>query len=81
MIQPPLDARGKKDGFNVIYNLNDLGFPFIYSSLFTNSKTQRGRPQVVQRMVAALAEAVYFVEKNPDRAMASVTTRLSRPMM
>jgi ABC-type nitrate/sulfonate/bicarbonate transport system substrate-binding protein len=72
VIQPPLDARGKKDGFNVIYNLNDLGFPFIYSSLFTNSRTLKERPQVVQKMVAALAEAVHFVEKNPDRAMASV---------
>jgi ABC-type nitrate/sulfonate/bicarbonate transport system substrate-binding protein len=72
LIQPPLDARGKKDGFNVIYNLNDLGLPFIYSSLFTNSKTLRERPALVQKTVAALAEAVYFVEKNPEQAMASV---------
>jgi ABC-type nitrate/sulfonate/bicarbonate transport system substrate-binding protein len=81
VIQPPLDARGKKDGFNVIYNLNDLGFPFIYSSLFTNSKTLKERSPVVQKMVAALAEAVQFVEKNPDRAMASVgkTLRINDP--
>ena len=72
LIQPPLDARGKKDGFNVIYNLNDLGFPFIYSSLFTNSKTFKERPAVVQKVVAALAESVHFVEKNPEPAMASV---------
>src|SRR5207249_4043111 len=38
LIQPPLDARGRKDGFNIIYNLNDLGLPFIYSSLFASSK-------------------------------------------
>lgn len=72
LIQPPLDARGKKDGFNVIYNLNDLGLPFIYSSLFTNAKTLRDRPAVVQKAVAALAESVYFVEKNPEQGMASV---------
>jgi NitT/TauT family transport system substrate-binding protein len=72
VIQPPLDARGKKDGFNVIYNLNDLGFPFIYSSLFTNSKTFKERPNIVQKVVATLAESVYFVEKNPQRAMAAV---------
>ncbi len=72
VIQPPLDARGKKDGFNVIYNLNDLGFPFIYSSLFTNSRTMKDRPAVVQKVVAALAESVYFVEKNPEQAMAAV---------
>ncbi len=72
LIQPPLDARGKKDGFNVIYNLNDLGFPFIYSSLFTNSRMLRENPALVQKAVAVFAEAVYFVEKNPERAMASV---------
>jgi ABC-type nitrate/sulfonate/bicarbonate transport system substrate-binding protein len=72
LIQPPLDARGKKDGFNVIYNLKDLGLPFIYSSLFTNSRTLKDRPAVVQKIIAALAESVHFVEKNPEAAMASV---------
>ena len=72
LIQPPLDARGRKDGFNVIYNLNDLGLPFIYSSLFTSSKTWKEKPAVVQKVVAALAESIYFVEKNPELAMASV---------
>ena len=32
----------------------------------------RERPEIVQRMVAAFAEIVYFVEKNPDKAKASV---------
>jgi NitT/TauT family transport system substrate-binding protein len=72
LIQPPLDARGRKDGFNVIYNLNDLGLPFIYSSLFASGKTWKERPAVVQKTVAALAESVHFVEKNPELAMAAV---------
>jgi ABC-type nitrate/sulfonate/bicarbonate transport system substrate-binding protein len=72
LIQPPLDARGKKDGFNILYNLNDLGLPWIYSSLFANGKSWKERPAVVQKVVAALAESVYFVEKNPELAMASV---------
>jgi len=81
LIQPPLDARGRKDGFNVIYNLNDLGLPFIYSSLFASAKTWKEKPAVVQKAVAALAESVYFVEKNPELAMASVgkTLRLKDP--
>jgi ABC-type nitrate/sulfonate/bicarbonate transport system substrate-binding protein len=81
LIQPPLDARGRKDGFNIIYNLNDLGLPFIYSSLFASGKTWKERPAVVQKVVAALAESVYFVEKNPELAMASVgkTLRMKDP--
>src|SRR6266478_2782945 len=35
-VTPPLDARGRKDGLNVIYNLKDLNLPFIYSSVHTN---------------------------------------------
>ena len=71
-VGPPLDVRGKKDGFNLIYNLNDLGIPFIYSSLHTNSKILKEQPGLVQRFVAGLAEAIHFVEKNPDKAKASI---------
>lgn len=70
---PPMDARAKKDGFNIVYHLNDLGLPAIYSSLHTNAKTIRGRRQTVQRFVAALAESVKFVEDNPEKAKASVS--------
>jgi NitT/TauT family transport system substrate-binding protein len=69
---PPMDARGRKDGFNLVYHLNDLGLPAIYSSLHTNAKTLRERRQIVQRMVAALAESVKFVEDNPEKAKAAV---------
>jgi NitT/TauT family transport system substrate-binding protein len=69
---PPMDARGRKDGFNLIYHMNDLGLPAIYSSLHTNAKSLRERRPMVQRFVAALAEAVKFVEDNPEKAKASV---------
>jgi NitT/TauT family transport system substrate-binding protein len=72
IVTPPLDVRGKRDGFNLIYKLNDLNLPFLYSSLHTNPKTIQERPQLVQRFVAAMAESVQFVEKNPDKAKASV---------
>ena len=72
LVTPPFDVRAKHDGFNVIYRLIDLEIPFIYSSLMTNYKMLRERPEIVQRMVAALAEAVYFVEKNPEKAKAAI---------
>jgi NitT/TauT family transport system substrate-binding protein len=72
LVTPPLDVRAKRDGFNVIYRLIDLDIPFIYSSLLTSYKMLRERPATVQRMVAALAETVYFVEKNPDKAKAAI---------
>ena len=72
-VTPPLDARGKKDGLNLIFNLKDLNLPFIYSSIHTNPKTLKERPQLVQRFVAAVAESVHFAEKNPDKAKAALS--------
>ena len=72
IITPPLDVRAKNEGYNVMYRLIDLNIPFIYSSLHTSYKMLREKPEIVQRMVAALAEIVYFVEKNPDKAKASI---------
>jgi len=72
IITPPLDVRAKNEGFNVLYRLIDLNLPFIYSSLETSHRMFRDRPEIVQRMVAAVAEIVHFVEKNPDKAKASM---------
>ena len=63
VVTPPLDVRAKNDGFNVLYRLVDLDLPFIYSSVHASSKILRERPEVVQRVVAAFAEAIFFMEK------------------
>lgn len=73
IITPPLDVRAKNEGYNVMYRLIDLNIPFIYSSLHTSYKMLRERPDIVQRMVAAFAEIIHFVEKNPDKAKAAVS--------
>src|SRR5262245_11702590 len=72
VITPPLDVRAKNDGFNAIFRLVDLDIPFIYSSLHASTRTIRERPETIQRMVAAFAEALKFVEKNPVKAKAAI---------
>ena len=76
LVTPPLDVRGRRDGFNLVYRLNDLGVPALYSSLHANAKSLKERPVVTQRFVAALAETIHFVEKNPDRGKAAVSKAL-----
>lgn len=76
LVTPPLDVRGRRNGFNLVYRLNDLALPAIYSSLHSNAKTLRERPLLAQRWTAALAESVHFVEKNPDRGKAAVSKAL-----
>lgn len=68
LLTPPLDVRAKRDGYHLIFNLQELDVPSIYSSILTNLKTLKERPQLVQRFVAAMAETIYFVENNPDKA-------------
>jgi ABC-type nitrate/sulfonate/bicarbonate transport system substrate-binding protein len=77
VVTPPLDARAKREGLNVIYHLDDLNLPSIYSSMFVNDRMIRERPAIVQKFVAAIAEAIHFVEKNPDKAKASVSKVLA----
>jgi ABC-type nitrate/sulfonate/bicarbonate transport system substrate-binding protein len=72
VITPPLDVRAKNEGYNIVYRLIDLDIPFIYSSLHATSQTIRERPEVVQRMVAALAEAISYTERKPGRAKAAI---------
>ena len=76
LVTPPLDVRGRRNGFNLVYRLNDLGVPAVYSSLHTNAKSLKERPALVQKWVAALAEAIHFVEKNPDKGKATVSKAL-----
>ena len=72
VITPPLDVRARNDGFNVLYRLIDLDIPFIYSSLHASSRSVRDRPEMVQRMVAAFAEAINFVDRNPVKAKGAI---------
>jgi ABC-type nitrate/sulfonate/bicarbonate transport system substrate-binding protein len=50
--------------------------PAVYSSLHTNAKTVRERPLLAQKWVAALAESIQFVERNPDKGKAAVSKAL-----
>jgi ABC-type nitrate/sulfonate/bicarbonate transport system substrate-binding protein len=72
VITPPLDVRAKSDGYNALYRLIDLDIPFLYSSLHASTRAIRERPEMVQRMVAAFAEAIHFADKHPAKAKAAI---------
>jgi len=76
-VTPPLDARARRDGLNVIYHMDELNLPAIYSSAFTSNRYLKEHPDAVQKFVAALAETIHFVEHNPDKAKASVGKALA----
>jgi len=75
-VTPPMDVRARR-GYSIIYNLNKLDVPAIYSSMFTNSESPKEPSGLVPRFVAALAEAVHFLEMNPNRGKADLSKVLS----
>jgi NitT/TauT family transport system substrate-binding protein len=72
VVTPPLDVRARNEGYTVLYRLIELDLPFIYSSVHAGTRTLKEKPELVQRVVAALGETMHFVDKNPDRAKASI---------
>jgi NitT/TauT family transport system substrate-binding protein len=73
VIPSPLDVRARNDGFNVLLRLINLDIPFVYSSVHASSRAIRERPEMVQRMVAAFAEAIHFVDNNPRKTKAVIS--------
>src|SRR5258708_486818 len=65
-VTPPLEVQARLDGLNVIYSLKSLPMPFIYSAVHTNARTLRDRPQLAQKFVAAMAEAVHYIDQHKD---------------
>jgi NitT/TauT family transport system substrate-binding protein len=76
-VTPPLEVQARLDGLNVIYSLKSLPMPFIYSAVHTNSKTLRDRPQLAQKFVAAMADAVHYIDQHKDETEQSIAKQLN----
>jgi NitT/TauT family transport system substrate-binding protein len=73
VVTPPLDVRARNEGYNITFRLIDLDIPFLYSSLHVSTRVLKERPEMVQRMVAAFAEAIHYVDKNPGKAKSAIS--------
>ncbi|GEM_PF-128962 len=78
-VTPPLDVQAKNDGLNLIYELKNLNIPFIYSAVHTSPKLIKEHPETVQRFVAAMAEAVWFIDGHKDATEQSIAKQLNIP--
>lgn len=76
-VTPPLEVQAKVDGLNVIYQLKNLPVPFIYSAIHTNSKMLRDHPDVVQKFVAGMADAVHFIDAHKQQTEQSISKQLN----
>jgi len=71
-VTPPLDARGKKDVFNIVYNLKELNLPFIFSSVHTNpNHTRRRGAQPARLRLWLLSRRPYEIPAVPSQKQVS----------
>jgi NitT/TauT family transport system substrate-binding protein len=76
-VTPPLEVQARVDGLNVIYTLRQLPIPFIYSAIHTNGKMLRDHPDVVQKFVTGMAEAVYYIDQHKSETEQSISKQLN----
>ncbi len=60
---------GEKAGLKVIIDMAKLKIPFQFTCTVTTKNIIRARPQVVERMVKAVADAVHFFKTNKQESI------------
>jgi ABC-type nitrate/sulfonate/bicarbonate transport system substrate-binding protein len=76
MVTEPGKIQGEKAGMKLIIDMAKLKIPFQFSCTVTSAKMIRERPEAVERMVKAMANAVHFFKTNKKetiRIMAKYT--------
>lgn len=76
-VTPPLEVQARLDGLNVIYSLKTIPMPFIYSAIHTNSKMLHDHADIVQKFVAGMAEAVYYIDQHKEETGQSIAKQLN----
>lgn len=66
IISPPLDLMAKKDGFNILVNIPDLGIPYPQQTVETSDRFIREQPQMVKNFLKGFIEGVHFAAKNKE---------------
>lgn len=66
IISPPLDLMAKKDGFNILVNVPDLGIPYPQQTVETSDRFISERPQTVKNFLKGFIEGVHFAAKNKE---------------
>lgn len=76
MVTEPGKIQGEKAGMKLIIDMAKLKIPFQFTCTVTSRKLIRERPDMVDRMVKAMADAVHFFKTNKKetiRIMAKYT--------
>ncbi len=66
LVSPPLDLTAKKQGYNILVNLADLGIPYPQQVIETTDRFIRENPQGVKNFLKGFIEGVRYAAANKD---------------
>jgi NitT/TauT family transport system substrate-binding protein len=72
LLQPPLSALARKDGFSEIATLADLGLEYLQTCVTTTRTLVKSREDLIKRFVLALVDGIHFYKTNREASLASI---------
>jgi NitT/TauT family transport system substrate-binding protein len=76
IVSPPLDIAAKKQGFQILVNIADLGIPYPQQVLETTDRFNRENPQLVKNLVKGFIEGVRYAATHKDETKRIITKYL-----
>jgi NitT/TauT family transport system substrate-binding protein len=76
IVSPPLDIAAKKQGFQILVNIADLGIPYPQQVLETTDRFNRENPQLVKTLVKGFIEGVRYAATHKDETKRIITKYL-----
>jgi ABC-type nitrate/sulfonate/bicarbonate transport system substrate-binding protein len=76
IISPPLDLIAKKQGFNILVNIAELGIPYPQQGIETTDRVIRESPHIVKAFLKGYTEGVYYAAKFKDLTKKIITKYL-----
>ena len=76
IVSPPLDLAAKKQGFQILVNIAELGIPYPQTVIETTDRFIREQPQTVKAFLKGFAEAARYAAVNKGETKTMITKYL-----
>jgi NitT/TauT family transport system substrate-binding protein len=72
LFQLPTTAHARKEGFNELAFLGDLGFEYLGTAAVATRSMMQKKPDLVQRFVKAFVEGIAYLKTNKEASIKSI---------
>ncbi len=76
IVSPPLDLAAKKQGYQILVNIAELGIPYPQQAIGTTDRFARENPQTVKNFLKGFIEGVRYAATHKDETKKIITRYL-----